>query len=31
MALIAAGIAFGLKTSREKDVVVAAQLAAAGR
>jgi MFS transporter, OFA family, oxalate/formate antiporter len=31
MALVAAGIAFSLKTSREKDVVVAAQLAAAGR
>jgi len=31
MALIAAGIAFSLKTSREKDIVVAAQLAAAGR
>jgi OFA family oxalate/formate antiporter-like MFS transporter len=31
MALIAAGIAFSLKTSRQKDVVVARQLAAAGR
>ena len=31
MALIAAGIAFSLKTARQKDVVVSAQLAAAGR
>jgi OFA family oxalate/formate antiporter-like MFS transporter len=31
MALIAAGIAFGLKTSRQKDVLVAPQLATAGR
>ena len=31
MALVAAGIAFGLKTSRQKDLVVAGQLAAAGR
>jgi MFS transporter, OFA family, oxalate/formate antiporter len=31
MALVAAGIAFGLKTSRQKDMVVAPQLAAAGR
>jgi OFA family oxalate/formate antiporter-like MFS transporter len=31
MALVAAAIAFGLKTSRQKNLVVAPQLAAAGR